>query len=325
MVLSRRTWLLGATGFAALAATGPARTAEWPTAPIKIIVPYPPAGSTDIAARVVGQVMSEALKQPVIIDNRPGAAGNLGMEAAARAAPDGYTLVLATTAHAINMTLFKNLNYDTLKSFAPIALVSESPLILAVNPELPARSVSELIALAKAKPKSLNFASSGNGQSTHMAGELFCSMAAVQMTHVPYRGSAPAINDVIAGHVQLIFDTTFSALPHVEGGKLRALAVTSRKRLPSLPDVPTIDESGLPGYEITAWNGFLAPAGTPKAITERLNREVVRALATSAVKERFDTLSATYRATTPAEFEDYLRNEIKKWGDVVRESGAKIE
>ena len=325
MVLSRRTWLLGATGFAALAATGPARTAEWPTAPIKIIVPYPPAGSTDIAARVVGQVMSEALKQPVIIDNRPGAAGNLGMEAAARAAPDGYTLVLATTAHAINMTLFKNLNYDTLKSFAPIALVSESPLILAVNPELPARSVSELIALAKAKPKSLNFASSGNGQSTHMAGELFCSMAAVQMTHVPYRGSAPAINDVIAGHVQLIFDTTFSALPHVEGGKLRALAVTSRKRLPSLPDVPTIDKSGLPGYEITAWNGFLAPAGTPKAITERLNREVVRALATSVVKERFDALSATYRATTPAEFEDYLRNEIKKWGDVVRESGAKIE
>ncbi|HEY0442534.1 MAG TPA: tripartite tricarboxylate transporter substrate binding protein [Xanthobacteraceae bacterium] len=324
-MLSRRELLAGA---AAIASAGPirvARSADWPAGPVKIIVPYPPAGSSDIAARVVGQVVSEALGQPVIIDNRAGAGGNLGMEAAARAAPDGYTLVLATTAHAINMTLFKNLNYDTVKSFAPIALVMEIPLLLVVNPDFAAKSVSELIALAKEKPKGINFASSGNGQSTHMAAELFCSMAGVQMTHVPYRGSAPAINDVIAGHVPLIFDTTVSALPHAQGGKLRALAVTSRQRLPSLADVPTVSEAGLPGYEITAWNGFLAPAGTPQPIVERLNKEVVRALATAQVKERFDALSAFYRPTTPAEFEAYLRNEVEKWAKVVRDSGAKLE
>jgi tripartite-type tricarboxylate transporter receptor subunit TctC len=299
--------------------------ANWPTAPVKIIVPYPPGGSTDIAARVVGQLLQESIGQPFIIENRPGAGGNIGMEAGARAAPDGYTLSVATTAHAINMTLFKQLNYDTVTSFAPIALLMEVPLIVTAHPGLQVKSIAELIALAKQKPKGINYGSSGNGQSTHMAAELFCSMAGIGMTHVPYRGSAPAMNDHVAGHVSVMFDTAVSALPHVQSGALRGLAVTSREKIALLPDVPTVAASGLAGYEVTAWNGLVAPAKTPPEIVERLNREVVRALATPLVKERFAALAANARPTTVAEYTAYVKNEVEKWAPVVRQSGAKVD
>ncbi|BAT61354.1 tripartite tricarboxylate transporter family receptor [Variibacter gotjawalensis] len=328
-MLSRRNLLRTAAGagcLGALAQTFPrAHASAWPTGPVKIIVPYPPGGSSDIASRVVGQLLQEQIGQPFIIDNRAGAGGNIGMEAGARSAPDGYSLVLATTAHAINMTLFSKLNYDTVKGFAPIALLMEVPLICTVHPSVPANSVAELIALAKQKPKGINYGTSGNGQSTHMAVELFCMMAGIEMTHVPYRGSAPAMNDHIAGHVAVMFDTAASGLPHVQDKKLRALAVTSRERVALLPDVPTVAETGLKGYEVTAWNGLMAPVGTPPEIVDRLNREIVKALATPLVKERFGALAATARPTTVAEFTDYVRNEVEKWAPVVRQSGAKVD
>lgn len=325
-MLSRRKLLERAVagGFAA-SLTVSARAQSYPTGQVKIIVPYPPGGSTDIAARVVGQLLQEQIGQPFIVDNRAGAGGNIGMEAGARAAPDGYTLAVATTAHAINMTLFSKLNYDTIKSFAPIALLMEVPLILTVHPSLAVNSVADLIALAKQKPREINYGSSGMGQSTHMAAELFCSMAGIEMTHVPYRGSSPAMNDHIAGHVAVMFDTAASALPHVQDKKLKAFAVTSRERIALLPDVPTVAQSGLAGYEVTAWNGLVAPAGTPADIVERLNREIVKALATPLVKERFAALAATARPTSVAEFTAYVRNEVEKWAPVVRKSGAKVD
>jgi tripartite-type tricarboxylate transporter receptor subunit TctC len=326
-MLTRRDFL-GATAAGLLVAgTGGAASAQsvYPAKPIRLIVPYPPGGSTDIAARVVGEQISQSLGQRFVVDNRPGAGGNIGMQLAATSDPDGYTVVVGTTAHAINMTLFKDLSYDTVKDFEPIALLTEVPLILVVNPAVKAQSVADLIALAKQEPGSLDVASSGNGQSTHLAAELFNAMAGVKMTHVPYKGSAPAITDVVAGHVQLMFDTVMSALPHVQAGKLRALAVTSAKRAPVVPDVPTIAEAALPGYEAIAWNGLFAPKGTPRAIIDQLNAETVKAVQSHKVKEQFASMGATARPTTPDEFASYVRNEVTKWAKVVNESGARIE
>lgn len=311
-----------ALGAGLLPRTGHAEA--YPSRTVRVIVPYPPGGSTDITARIVGERMAAELGQRFLVDNRPGAGGNTGMDLAANAKPDGYTLAVATTAHAINMTLFTNLTYDTLKSFAPIALLTENPLILVVNPALPVRTVPELIALAKQTPGGLRYASSGNGQSTHLAAELFCSMAGVRMIHVPYRGSAPAIQDVMAGHVEMIFDSSQSALPHVEGKAVRALGVTSRTRMPSLPDTPAVADT-LPGYEAIAWNGLVAPAGTPAEIVSRLNASVLTALADADVTRRFTALGATSRPTSPAQFTAYMADEITKWGKVVRESGAKVD
>ena len=302
-----------------------AKADTWPSRPVRVIVPYPPGGSSDISARFVAESVSRTLGQRFFIDNRPGAGGNVGMEAAAQSSPDGYTVVLGTTAHAINMTLFKNLNYNTLTSFIPVALLTEMPLILVANLDVPARTIEELIALAKAKPRALNYASSGNGQSTHLAAELFASMARIQLTHVPYRGSAPGITDVMAGHVQIMFDTTQSVLPHVQDNRVRPLGISSASRLPIASDIPTIAESGLAGYEAIAWNGFLVPKNTPAAIVKKLNTEVVRTLSEPEMKERFSKLGATSRSTTPDEFASYIANEIAKWGRVVRGSGAKVE
>ena len=326
-MLTRRDFL-GATAAAlVVAGTGGAASAQsaYPAKPIRLIVPYPPGGSTDIAARVVGEQISQSLGQRFVVDNRPGAGGNIGMQLAATSDPDGYTVVVGTTAHAINMTLFKDLSYDTVKDFEPIALLTEVPLMLVVNPSVKAQTVADLIALAKQEPGSLDVASSGNGQSTHLAAELFNAMAGVKMTHVPYKGSAPAITDVVAGHVQLMFDTVMSALPHVQAGKLRALAVTSAKRAPVVPDVPTIAEAALPGYEAIAWNGLFAPVGTPRAIIDQLNAETVKAVQSDAVIKQFASMGATARPTTPDEFASYVRNEVTKWAKVVNESGAKIE
>ncbi len=321
---TRRTLLQAGAALGISLVPRPGRAETYPSGTVRIIVPYTPGGSTDITARIVGEKLMTAFGQRFLVDNRPGAGGNLGMDLAARAKSDGYTLAVNTTAHAINMTLFTNLTFDTIRSFAPIALLTENPLILVVNPKLPVQSVAELITLAKKSPRALHYASSGNGQSTHLAAELFCSMAGIKMIHVPYRGSAPAIQDVMAGQVEMIFDSSQSALPHAQDGAVRALGVTSKARMPAIPDVPAITET-LPSYEAIAWNGLVAPAGTPGAIVDRLNTATVKALAEPDVIKRFADLGATCRSTTPAEFTTYMAKEIAKWGQVVRDSGAKID
>ena len=292
---------------------------------MKVIVPYPPGGPTDIVARVVFQQVSDSTGQQFVIDNRPGAGGNIGAEAASRAPADGYTLLVATTAHAINMSMFRNLNYDVVRSFEPVSLLTQGPLVLVANPSFPASSIAELIALAKARPNTLSYASSGNGQSTHLSGELFNSMAGIKLSHVPYKGSAPALTDVIAGQVPLMFDTMLSAMPFVAAGKLKALAVTSPQRAPTAPDVPTIAESGLPGYETFAWNGIVVPAGTPKAVVGRLNDELRKALQASQVKERFAQQGFAASWTEPEAFGAFLRAEVAKWAKTVKAAGATIE
>ena len=307
----------------ALLAPVQALAQAWPSRPVKLVVPYPPGGPTDIVARVVAERLQVQTGQAFIVDNRPGAGGNLGAEAVAKSPADGYTLLVATTAHAINKSMFKNLNYDVQKDFIPVSLLTQGPLVLVVHPDFPARSVSELIAIAKGKPKSLSFASSGNGQSTHLAAELFASMAGAPMTHVPYKGSGPALNDVIAGHVPLMFDTMLSALPHVKGGKLRALAITGAQRSPAAPELPTIAES-LPGYQAYAWNALLVPVATPAAVVARLSEELKAVLAPPAVQERFAAqgFAATWMAPTDAS--NFVKAEVDKWAHIVQLSGAKV-
>ena len=324
---SRRRLLVAAgTALCLIAPTfaqtpGPA----YPTKPVKLVVPYPPGGPTDIVARLVAQKLSEQMGQPFIIDNRPGAGANTGAELVARSAPDGYTLVVATTAHAINPSLFKNLGYSLSKDFVPVSLLTSGPLVIVANPALPVKNITELIALAKSKPGELNFASSGNGQSTHLSAELFASMAGVKMNHIPYKGSAPALTDTMGGQTHLMFDTMLSAMPHVKGGKLKALAVTSASRSPVAPDVPTVAESGLPGYEAIAWNGLLAPAGTPPEVVARLNAELKKALASPDVKDKFEAQGFAASWTTPTDFGRFLTVEVDKWAKVVKVSGATVD
>ncbi|WP_431509477.1 tripartite tricarboxylate transporter substrate binding protein [Variovorax sp. DAIF25] len=321
-----RRHVLGALAATACLAGLPAAWAQgYPTKPVKLVVPYPPGGPTDIVARIVAQKLSEQTGQQFIVDNRPGAGGNTGAEFVARSAPDGYTLVVATTAHAINPSLFKHLGYRVTKDLAPVSLLTSGPLVIVANPELPAKNVAELIALAKAKPGQLNFASSGNGQSTHLSAELFASMAGVKMTHVPYKGSAPALTDVMGGQAQLMFDTMLSAMPHVKGGKLKALAVTGAKRSPAAPELPTVAESGLPGYEAIAWNGLLAPAGTPPETIARLSAELRKALTLPEVREKFEAQGFAATWNTPEAFGGFLQAEVEKWAQVVKVSGATLD
>jgi tripartite-type tricarboxylate transporter receptor subunit TctC len=318
--------VLGGLGAALCLAAAPLAHAQgYPSKPVKLVVPYPPGGPTDIVARVVAQKLSEQTGQQFIVDNRPGAGGNTGAELVARSAPDGYTLLIATTAHAINPSLFKNLGYKLTKDLAPVSLLTSGPLVIVANPALPAKNVAELIALAKARPGQLNFASSGNGQSTHLAAELFASMAGVKMTHIPYKGSAPALTDVMGGQAQLMFDTMLSAMPHVKGGKLKALAVTSGKRSPAAPDLPTVAESGLPGYEAIAWNGLLAPAGTPPEAIARLSAELKKALALPEVKDKFEAQGFAAAWNTPEAFGGFMNAEVEKWAQVVKVSGATVD
>ena len=315
------------TAIAALALLLPpaAGAQTYPAKPVKLIVPYPPGGPTDIVARVVGQKLSEQTGQQFIVDNRAGAGGNIGAEAVARSPADGYTLLIATTAHAINMSLFKKMSYNTLKDFAPVAPLTHGPLVIVANPSLQANNVRELVALAKAKPGAINFASSGNGQSTHLSGELFNSMAGVKMTHVPYKGSSPALTDVMGGQASVMFDTMLSAMPFVKSGKLKALAVTSARRSPAAPDLPTVAESGLPGYETLAWNGVLAPAGTPKDVIAKLNAELKRALELPEVKDKFAAQGFAAAWSTPEAFGMFLQAEVDKWSPVVKASGATVD
>ena len=297
----------------------------YPNKPIKLVVPYPPGGPTDIVARVVAQKLSEQLGQSIIIDNRPGAGANLGAEAVARSPADGYTLMVATTAHAINPALFSKLNYSITKDFAPISQLTAGPLVIVATPNLAANNVKELIALAKSKNGEINFASSGNGQSTHLSAELFNAMAGTKMNHIPYKGSAPALTDVMSGQADLMFDTMLSAMPFVKGGKLKAIAVTSAQRSPVAPDIPTIAESGLPGYEAIAWNGLLAPAGTPKEVVDQINAALKKVLEAPDVKQRFDAQGFAAQWGTPADFGKFVQSEVDKWAKVVKTSGAKVD
>jgi len=298
----------------------------YPAKPIRIVVPFPPGGATDILARAVAQKLTDAWGQAVVVDNRPGAGGNIGSEIVAKAAPDGYTLEMGTVGtHAINASLYAKMPYDHVKDFAPVILVAGVPNVLVVNPSLPVSSVQELIAYAKANPGKLNFASSGNGTSIHLAGELFKVMAGVQMTHIPYKGSAPALQDLIGGQVQLMFDNLPPSLPHIKAGKLRALAVTSATRSSALPDTPTIAESGLPGFEASSWFGVLAPAGTPPAIIARLNAEIGAWLASAEAKEKMLALGANIGGGSPEDFARHIAAETAKWQKVVKASGAKVD
>ena len=324
---ARRHHLTGILALALLgSAIAPAAWAQqYPDKPVKLVVPYPPGGPTDIVARVVAQKLQDAMGQPFVIENRPGAGGNPGAEAVARSAPDGHTLVVATTAHAINPSLFSKLSYQLMKDFAPVSQLTAGPLVIVANPALPANNVKELIALAKSKNGGLNFGSSGNGQSTHLSAELFSAMAGVKMAHVPYKGSAPALTDVMAGQTDLMFDTMLSAMPHVKAGKLKALAVTSAQRSPVAPDVPTVAEGGLPGYEAIAWNGLLAPAGTPAPVVAKLNAELKKVLESPDVKQRFEAQGFTPMWNTPADYRAFMQAEVDKWAKVVKTSGATLD
>jgi len=310
----------------AVATTSGAQTPAYPAKPVRLVVPFPPGGATDIIARAVAQKLGETWGQSIVVDTRPGAGGNIGTELVAKAAPDGYTLEMGTVGtHAINASVYTKIPFDNIKDFAPIILVAGVPNVLEVNPSLPINSVQELIAYAKANPGKLNFASSGNGTSIHLSGELFKVMAGVQMTHVPYKGSAPALQDLIGGNVQLMFDNLPPSLPQIKSGKLRALAVTSATRAPALPDVPTIAESGLPGFEASSWFGLVAPAGTPPAIIARINAEVATWLASPEGKEKLAAIGANAAGGSPEDFARHIQAETAKWAKVVKESGAKVD
>jgi tripartite-type tricarboxylate transporter receptor subunit TctC len=298
----------------------------YPNKPIRLVVPFPAAGTTDILAREVGQRLTETLGQPVVIDNRPGAAGNLGTEIVAKSPADGYTLLMCTVStHAINPGLYSKLNFDHIKDFAPVILVARVPNVLEVNPGVPVNTVADLIKLAKEKPGQLNFASSGSGTSIHLSGELFKTMTGVDMVHVPYKGSAPALADLIGGQVQLMFDNLPSSLQMIKAGKLRAVAVTSADRAPALPNVPTIAESGVPGFEATSWFGVVAPAGTPPEIVNRLNAEIDKWLKSPEAKEKLLAQGAAAAGGTPEQFAAYIRSETDKWAKVIKASGAKVD
>ena len=312
-------------GLLSLVLTAPANAQSYPNKPVRVVVPYPPGGPTDIVARVLFQQVSEATGQQFLVDNRAGAGGNIGAEIVAKSPADGYTLLIGTTAHAINMSLFKNLSYDVQKDFAPVSLLTQGPLVLVAHPQFPANSIKEVIELAKSKSGGLNFASSGNGQSTHLSAELFNTMAGIKMSHVPYKGSAPALTDVMSGQVDVMFDTTLSAMPFVKAGKLKALGLTSPVRSPVAPDVPTIAESGLPGYEVFAWNGVFVPAGTPKAIIQQLNDQIRKAMLLPQVKDKFSAQGFAASWNSPENFGVFVKNEVDKWSRTVKASGATLD
>ncbi|MGZ5126836.1 MAG: Bug family tripartite tricarboxylate transporter substrate binding protein [Burkholderiales bacterium] len=296
----------------------------YPVKPIRFIVPFSAGGGADIVARAVGQKLTETLKQQVIIDNRTGAAGIIGMEAAAKAPPDGYTIVLGQTGpNSINPSLYDKLPYDALKDFAPITETTRYPYILVVHPSVPARNVKELIALAKSHPNGLTFASAGNGAANHLAAELLKTMAQIRIVHVPYKASAPALIDVLGGHVSMMFDPVITCMPHVRVGKLRALAVTSLARSAIAPELPTIAETGLPGYEAIGWHGVLAPAATPKDIVAKLNAEIVRNLQTPDMRARFAEQGAEPVGNAPEEFARFLKEDLEKWSRVVKTAGVR--
>lgn len=328
-LLNTRRRLL--TALAAAGATGfvtPARAQEaasaYPSKPIRIVVGFAPGGATDIVARAVAQKLQDALGQSVVVENKPGGGSNIGAEIVARAEPDGYTLLLGTIANATNMSIYKNLKYDTLRDFLPISQLMSAPSVLVVSPNFPANDVKGLVELAKARPGTLTYASSGSGGSPHLAGAMLELRAGVQMVHVPYKGAAPALTDVVAGNVNLGFKTALSALPSMQTGKLKALAVAANKRLEQLPNVPTMAEAGFPDFEVSSWNGLLAPAKTPQAIIAKLHAELVKIVAMPDIRERFSAQAAEPVGSSPEQFRTYIEAEIKRWGEVSRAAGISL-
>jgi tripartite-type tricarboxylate transporter receptor subunit TctC len=303
-----------------------AAAADYPTRPVTLVVAYTPGGASDVLARILSRKLEQILGQPVVIDNRPGAGGNVAAEAVAHAAPDGYTVFNGNNAIlATNAALYKKINFNPETDFAPIGLIGSQANILVVNPALPAKSMDELIALAKANPGKLNFASSGHGLAAHLAGELFKAEAKIDIVHVPYKGAAPALQDVIAGHVQMMFATASSVVPHIRDGMVRALAVASLKRTAVLPDIPTMDELGIKNFDATTWHGLVLPAHTPKEVIATLNRALAGALADPAVKSSLADLGVDIIGGTPEEFAAYIKSEIPKWTAIIKASGAKLE
>ncbi len=297
----------------------------YPGKPMRLIVHFAPGGSNDIVARIIGQKFAESMGQQVIIDNRGGASGIIGTDLAAKAAPDGYTLLMMSLTLAVNPSLYRKLPYDTAKDLLPVSLVASAPLILVVHPSLQAKSLKDFIALAKAQPGKFNFGSGGPGTTPHLAGEMLKSMAGLQMTHVPYKGGGPALADLVGGQLQLMLENIPSTLPHVKSGRLRVLAISGLVRSSLVPEVPTLDEAGLKGYEIVGWNGLFLPAATPQAVVSRLHAETVKALALPDIKERLAGMGAEGIGSTPAQFAAFVKSEIGKWARVVRDAGLRVE
>jgi tripartite-type tricarboxylate transporter receptor subunit TctC len=321
--ISRRTVLSAClAGLVALSGTAWA-DASYPHHSVKIVVPYPPGGTNDTVARLLAQRLSDKLGQPFIVENRAGASGNIGADAVARAPADGYTLLVVTMGHTIHPSLYKNLRYDIRKDLAPVTSLTTGPALLMVNPNIGVNNLKDLIARAKADPGGLNFASAGNGSSTHLGTEYLSEEAGIKMTHIPFNGSAPAMMDVIAGNTQVVMDMMFSASPQVQSGKLKAIAQTGLKRSPAMPDVPTVAESGLPGFEVSVWNGLMAPAGTPADVIAKLNTEIKQVIESPDFKQRLATQGYEPIWSTPEQFGQRISSDIDRWAKVVESSGAK--
>ena len=323
---SRRSLVAGAVALALTAATGLAQAADtYPSKPITLIVPFPPGGTTDIVARVVAEKLTAQLKQTVVVENRPGAGGNLGAGLAAKAANDGYTLFMATVAHAIAPGLYKSLPYNFTNDLDPVALVATTPNVLLVNPNIPAKNVAELITYIKAHPHKVSYGSAGIGSTEHLSGEMFRAMTGTDLTHIPYKGGAPMMADLMGGQIQMAIETSPSAAPQVRAGKVRALAVTTTTRSPAYPGVPTLEEAGVKGYDVTTWYAIMVPHGTPAAIETRLNSEILKAVKLPEVQKNFADQGVTAGDMTQAQLAAFIKTETVKWGKVVKDSGASAD
>ena len=322
---ARRAALAFVAALAAAVAFAPAAAQPWPNRPVRMIVPFAPGGATDIIARTVAQKLSERLGQPVVIENKPGAGTTIGNAEVAKAKPDGYTLLFAPTPFVISQVVYPTLPYDPKKDFAPVSLLATSPFILVTNTAVPAKTVAELVALAKAKPGTMTFCSAGNGTVPHLSGELFKLRAGVDIVHVPYKGGGPAIVDLVGGQVNMMFATPIEVAQHVQAGRLNVLGATAKKRLAAFPNVPTLDESGYPGFEVASFFGVLAPAGTPPDIVNRLASDLAAVMDTPDVREKFAAQSAEANVQGPDAFAKFLDAERDKWADIVRRSGAKVD
>ena len=319
-------FLLAVLAIPLLAASGPSFAQVYPAKPIKLVIPFPPGGPLDLAGRAIGQKLQEAWGQPVVVENRPGAGGNIGADAVAKSAPDGYTLVMgALSTHAVNPHLFAKMPYDALKDFAPVTLVAITPNVLVVNPAVPANNVQELIALARASPGKLSFASGSNGSAGHLAGELFKTLAGIDIVHVPYKGGAPAMQDLLGGQVQFMFDNLANSMAQMKAGKLKAFAVTTAKRSALAPELPTMAEVGVTGFDISTWYGVMAPANTPPDIVRKLNAEIVKILGSEDMREKLKVQGAEPAPTSPEEFAAFIRAEWTKYAKIVKDSGAKVD
>jgi tripartite-type tricarboxylate transporter receptor subunit TctC len=323
---SRRRAILGVAAVLAATCTWPAHAGSFPSNPIKLVVPYPPGGASDVTARLVADKMQASLKVPVVVENRPGANGNLAADLVARAPADGYTLLMANVGpNAISQSIYPNLPYDTVKSFAAVSQTTLVPIVLVAGPAMPAKNFRELLDELKRNPDKYTYASAGNGSSNHLTGAMFANMAGVKAVHVPYKGDAPALTDVMGGHVAMMFTTAVAAMPFVKSGKLRALGIATNQRVPALPDVPTIAEAGIKGFDASSWGGIVAPAGTPPPVIQLLNKHVTAALNQADVKSKLADLGAVLVASSPGDFQKYIRSETDKWGQVAKANSIRAD